>query len=145
MTRRFDAAACQYVAMNISDKAGLLREIFRVLKPGGQLMFSSVVAGNGEPRYPLPWARDPGVSFLVSEADLRKLFDEGGWQILEWTDETPLFQGSAAPQPPPAVQALRRVIMGDDFGERSRNLGQSIDSGSVRSLLVIAKRPAVGA
>ena len=141
---RFEAAACQYVAMNIVDKSGLLREILRVLKPGGQLMFSAIVAGTGEPHYPLPWAREPAVSFLVSPDALRKLFEESGWQVLEWTDETHLFSGSAAPQPP-TVQALRRVIMGDDFGERSRNLGQAVDSGALRSLLVIAKRPPTGA
>jgi len=70
----FDASACQYVAMNIADKAKLIGECQRVLKPGGRLVWSSVVAGSGEPRYPLPWARDKSVSFLVSPEALRKLF-----------------------------------------------------------------------
>jgi SAM-dependent methyltransferase len=136
----FDAAACQYVAMNIADKTMLLREVFRVVRSGGRFMFSAVVTGKGEPRYPLPWARDPGVSFLVSEADLRKQFGECGWRIVEWTDETPLLQGSSAP-PPPAVQGVRFVILGSDFGERARNFGQSIDAGALRSLLIVAERP----
>ena len=137
----FDAVACQYVAMNIFDKAGLLREISRVLKPGGRLVWSSAVAGKGEPRYPLPWAREPGVSFLIPPAVLRKLFDEGGWRIVEWSDETELFRTKAVPAHSPASTEMRTLISGDDFPARSRNFAASFENGSIGSLLVVAERP----
>ena len=111
----------------------------RVLKPGGRLMFSAVVAGQGEPRYPLPWARDPSVSFLVSQDPLRKLFDETGWRIVEWSDETEAFRSSSG-SPPPINAEMRRLISGDDFPERARNFAASFDAGSIRSVLVVAER-----
>ena len=51
----FDHAYSQAVLMNISDKLAFLREVFRVLRPGGLLALSFVGSGPaGEPYYPLP-------------------------------------------------------------------------------------------
>lgn len=137
----FDAAACQYVAMNIADKARLLREIRRVLKPGGKLVWSLVVAGAGEPRYPLPWARDPSVSFLVSPEALRELFEASGLRILEWADETDLLRAAAASPPPPAFRAMSGLMLGDDFADRFENFGRNVEAGTIGSVLVLAQQP----
>jgi len=68
----FDHVLCHNVTMNIEDKAGLAKEITRVLKPGGH--FSCVEAGlgpAGEPSFPLPWAQDATFSFLVTPDEMR--------------------------------------------------------------------------
>jgi SAM-dependent methyltransferase len=140
----FDAASCQYVAMNIADKTGLLREIRRVLKPGGRLVWSSVVLVAGEPHFPVPWAREPAGSFLVSAEALRPMFAESGLRIIEWTDETEVHKAFSAKMraaPPPPVNALsNRIVIGSDFMERVRNLNRSFDEGRVGTVLVVCER-----
>src|SRR5436305_3748802 len=63
---RFGAVLLQHVAMNISDRARLYREIRRVLKSGGKFATFDIVSNDGEPHYPVPWARTPATSFLLS-------------------------------------------------------------------------------
>src|SRR5262245_50780025 len=59
---RFDGVLLQRVAMNISDRARLYREMRRVLKSGGRFAAFDAVLSSGEPHYPVPWARTPATS-----------------------------------------------------------------------------------
>jgi MPBQ/MSBQ methyltransferase len=48
-----------------------------------------VLAGSSGPvLYPVPWARTPDTSFLVSPNELRKLLDESEFTIADWSDTT---------------------------------------------------------
>ena len=50
----FDAATCFYVGMNL-DKPGVIKEVHRVLKPGGRFIWTEVVLAEGQSAlYPLP-------------------------------------------------------------------------------------------
>lgn len=53
-----DVAWMCHVSMNVLDKARLLAELGRVLRPGGQLALFEIVAGpgDGELELPVPWA-----------------------------------------------------------------------------------------
>ncbi len=50
----FDIVLLQHVAMNIADRAGLYREIRRLLVPDGRFATYDAVRGVGEPRYSDP-------------------------------------------------------------------------------------------
>jgi SAM-dependent methyltransferase len=138
----FDAALCLYVAMNIADKAGLVREIRKVLRPGGRLVWSEVTLGpNAPPVFPLPWARVPGDSALVDPESLKATIGAaGGLSLTEWSDETDIIlahidrQRAAAVRPPVDMS----IVMGADFAERRRNYADALASGAVRSHVAVA-------
>ncbi|MBT5875034.1 MAG: class I SAM-dependent methyltransferase, partial [Candidatus Latescibacteria bacterium] len=73
----------------IEDKAGLYGEIARVLKPGGRLVFHDIFQGpGGEPHFPVPWAEDRSISFLISPDSARDVLEKIGLEIRNWEDKS---------------------------------------------------------
>src|SRR5215470_9520644 len=85
---RFNIVLLQHVAMNIADRARLYAEIRRVLRPGGRFATFDVVSNGVEPHYPVPWARTPATSFLLSAAATRGAIEPAGFRTLAWRDDT---------------------------------------------------------
>jgi arsenite methyltransferase len=131
--------------MNIVEKAQLCREIYRVLKPGGRLVWSEVALGPvGPALFPLPWARIPGDSFLIPPQVLRQAFVKAGFRIFDFVDETERFVG-LGPGPtgsPPALaqQVANQVVLGADFIERRQNLMRNMLEGRLVSILIAAEK-----
>ena len=83
----FDAIWSQHCSMNIPDKDRLYSEYHRILKKGGRLLIHDVVAGSQSPIcFPVPWAHDQSLSFLVSESDLRNQVKRVGFSEVFWQD-----------------------------------------------------------
>jgi ubiquinone/menaquinone biosynthesis C-methylase UbiE len=83
----FDGAYSMNVSMNIADKAGLYREIHRVLKPGGWLVLSELARGPGAPLdYPTPWAATAATSFLSTPEETRSGLAQAGFAIQDFRD-----------------------------------------------------------
>jgi ubiquinone/menaquinone biosynthesis C-methylase UbiE len=84
----FDAVLLQHVAMNIVNRERLYREVRRVLKSGGRFATFDVVAKSGDPHYPVPWARTPDTSFLLTAAATREAIEPAGFRTLVLQDDS---------------------------------------------------------
>src|SRR5262249_25427252 len=125
---KFDVVLLQHVAMNIADRSLLYREIRRVLKPGGKFATYDVVSNGGaEPHYPVPWARTPQTSFLLTPAATRAAIEPAGFRTLVWQDDSEAARAwvaqlrTAGPPPSPNLG----VVMGPDFAQLAANLGRN--------------------
>jgi sarcosine/dimethylglycine N-methyltransferase len=136
---RFDVALLQHVAMNISDRAGLYREIRRVLKSGGRFATFDAVLKGGEPHYPVPWARTPATSFLLTAIATREAIEPAGFRTLTWQDDTEAakawFAQMRVSGPPPSPNL--GVVMGPDFAQLSANLGRNLMEGRLGILTAV--------
>ena len=86
---QFSAVLCQHILMNIENKHTAIKEIFRVLKPGGILMLHEIVLGeNTGLALPVPWADAADISFLASWETLAAWCSDVGFVLDEMTDAT---------------------------------------------------------
>ncbi len=135
----FDVVLLQHVAMNISDRARLYREIRRVLRSGGRFATFDVVSISGEPQYPLPWAQTPATSYLLTAAATRDLIEPAGFRTLAWQDDTEAakawFAQLRMSGPPPSPNL--GVVMGPDFVQLSANLGRNLVEGRLGILTAV--------
>jgi sarcosine/dimethylglycine N-methyltransferase len=144
---RFDALLLLHVAMNIADRARLYREIRRVLKAGGRFATFDVVLNGGEPLYPLPWARMPATSFLLTAAATRETIEAAGFSTLAWQDDTEAatawFTQLRASGPPPSPNL--GVVMGLDFAQLAANLGRNLMEGRLGVLTAVFEAASINA
>jgi sarcosine/dimethylglycine N-methyltransferase len=135
----FDVVLLQHVAMNIFDRARLYREIRRVLKLSGRFAIYDVVLNSGDPHYPVPWARTPATSFLLTAAATREAIEPAGFRTLAWQDDTAAatawFAQLRASGPPPAPNL--GVVMGPDFVQLAANLGRNVTEGRLGILTAV--------
>ncbi|WP_269087671.1 class I SAM-dependent methyltransferase [Solemya pervernicosa gill symbiont] len=70
----FDGAWSIQMNMNVEDKLGWLKEVFRAIKPGGRAVLYEVCGHKNTPVYfPVPWAQDSSMSFLYHQSHFGKL------------------------------------------------------------------------
>jgi sarcosine/dimethylglycine N-methyltransferase len=127
----FDVAMSLNVTMNIEDRTGFYAEVARVLKQGGQLALSELGQGpGGEPYYPLPWARDPSYSFLITPDELKSGLEASGFRIAHWVDEAELRKKAGGRTADgttllPPGEGMK-MVRGDDYPVRQANSGKGV-------------------
>ena len=135
----FDAALLQHVAMNIADRPLLYHEIRRVLKPGAKFATFDVVLNGGDPHYPVPWAKTPGESFLLTAEATCEAIEAAGFGTLVRRDDTAAakawFSELRASGPPPSPNL--GVVMGQGFPELTTNLGRNLMEGRLGILTAV--------
>ena len=86
----FDVVVMEHVEMSIADKALFFKEIARVLKPTGFVLFHDIYVGSdaAAPAYPVPWAESEEDSTLVKFETIRRAAAAAGLYLSKTRDVT---------------------------------------------------------
>jgi MPBQ/MSBQ methyltransferase len=141
----FDVVWSQNAAMNIADRDRLYREMRRVLKPSGRLALQEVAAGpGGPPHFPVQWAREPSISFLLTPEATRTKLETAGFRVLIWQDTTEATLVSAQArardangEPPPLGTHL---ILAADWQAMARNSALNLQEDRTRLFNAVLER-----
>ena len=143
----FDVVWTQHAAMNIADKPNLYSEIARVLRPKGHFAMYDVLAGPVSPlHYPVPWATDSSISFLVTPDKLRELLEASGLNILNWRDTSEIgrvwFKEVAAKmQQQGGSPALGfHILLGPDFRVMAQNQVLNLNENRIVLIECVAQK-----
>ncbi|TYK46945.1 class I SAM-dependent methyltransferase [Actinomadura decatromicini] len=133
-----DAAWCLGVLCTVADKAGLLREVHRVLRPGASLGLLVVVAH--DPRAPAV----PDGNLFPTQAELSDLLDEAGFDLVEQIDrpgDAPLSWSRRAARVAEVVATRHRADRAYALAARqSESFTRLFDSGQISMQLIHAVR-----
>ena len=138
----FDIVWTQHASMNIADKTQLYREMRRVLRPGGRLVFHDLLAGEkAEPlQFPVPWADGPAENRLIAAKDLRVLLPRCGFRETAWHDRTAAAiaffdRPAATPATPPPLGI--HLLMGPDFPRMAAKLRDNLKAGRLAAAMAV--------
>jgi len=140
----FDGVWSLQMNMNVEDKLGWLREVHRVVRPGGRVVLYEVCAGDvSPPHFPVPWAQDASMSVLVPPDAFRALVRDAGFEVEVWNDKTPqakqAFAGAKKPEDEPVLPVLGvYMLVGNDIQTKAYNLRRNLDEGRVTLIEAIA-------
>ena len=143
----FDGAWSIQMNMNIEDKLGWLKELNRVLKPGARAVLYEVCGNKNTPcHFPVPWAQDSTMSFLVPPDPFREIITAAGFAVEVWNDKTHLAQQAFAhatePVGEPKLPILGvHMLVGNDILTKAYNLRRNLEDERVSLIETVAVKP----
>lgn len=138
---RFDAVIMQHVAMNIEDRPALYKEIQRVLSSGGRFLTYDVVSQSGLPLFPVPWASDPSMSFLFTEAQTATALEAADLVREAWQIEGPALASSLRPAAGASPPMLAQLLGRPDFPQAIANFSTALGDGRIAILTAVMHKP----
>jgi SAM-dependent methyltransferase len=145
-----DAAMMLHVGMNIADKAGLMREVRRVLRPEGSFVVYDVMRmGEAGPTFPVPWAEQPSASALAPAEAYRDAAAAAGLKLEAEEDRRDAAlgfferiqaqaQSEAGGQPRMGLHTL----LGPGVREKTANMIAALRSGVIAPVQMVFRAPA---
>jgi len=96
----------------------------------------------GDVLYPVPWARDPSISYLATPDQMKSLLIGAGFKLLDVQDSTEESQSffermteqMAKTSAPPVIWQL---FLGDDFAAMARNQVRNVTERRIRTVSYI--------
>jgi len=143
----FDGVWSIQMNMNVEDKSSWLKELHRVVKPKGRVVLYEVCANRNTPVYfPVPWAQDSSISFLVAPDLFHELLVSAGFDVDVWHDKTDLalnaFANVTKPVGNPELPGLGvHLLVGNDIGTKAYNLHRNLDEERVSLIEAVAVKP----
>jgi len=143
----FDGIWSLQMNMNVEDKLGWLEETYRVLKPGGRAVLYEVCGNRNAPlHFPVPWAQDSSMSFLVPPDSFRDVVTSAGFEVEVWNDKTDLakkaFANAKEPVGEPNLPVLGvYLLVGNDIQTKAYNLHRNLDEERVSLIEAVAVKP----
>jgi ubiquinone/menaquinone biosynthesis C-methylase UbiE len=144
----FDAAYMLHVGMNIEHKTALVKEINRVLKPGGYLgIFDVMRVGDGDLDFPLPWSSMPETSAVATPDEYKKALATAGFKLITernrrdfamtfFADLQVRMAGSKGP-PPLGLH----ILMGKKTSEKISNVVAQLSKSRIAPIELIVEKP----
>jgi SAM-dependent methyltransferase len=145
----FDGVWSLQMNMNVEDKLTWLVETCRVLKPGSCAVLYEVCGHKNTPQYfPVPWAQDSSMSFLVPPGSFRDIITAAGFDVTVWNDKTDLARQAFAqvkePVGEPNLPPLGvYMLVGDDVSTKAYNLHRNLEEERVSLIETVAVKPAL--
>ena len=143
----FDGVWSIQMGMNVEDKLSWLKELYRVVKRKGRVVLYEVCANKNTPVYfPVPWAQDSSISYLVQPAAFREVITAAGFDIDTWKDKTDLAQQAFAhmrkPEGDPELPELGvHLLVGSDILTKAYNLSRNLNEERVSLIEAVAIKP----
>ncbi len=144
----FDGAYSMNVSMNIADKAGFYREIYRVLRPGAWLVLSELARGPSDGLgYPTPWARTAESSFLETPAATAAGLEACGFKQMTSRDtvkETLAFRAKSRAMVERGEKPPHRAVQpvhGDLAPVVMANMGSAVAEGCIIPIEIFCRKP----
>jgi len=145
----FDGIWSIQMNMNIDNKLLWLTELYRVLKPTGRAVLYEVCGGPNSPiHYPVPWAQDDSMSFLVSAQSFHDEITNAGFDIGLWSDKTSLareaFANMTKPEGEPKLPDLGvHMLVGNDILTKAYNLHRNLEEDRVTLIESVSIKPSI--
>lgn len=144
----FDGAYMLHVGMNIPDKARLMAEVARVLKPGVLFGIYDVMReGAGDLTFPLPWASDPAYSFVEPADRYRAHLAAAGFTIERERNRRDFaieffrqMQERWVQDGPPPLGL--HILMGESARQKIANVVSGLKAGLIAPVEIVARKRA---